>query len=89
MGDEGCLPLVTIFNSYVVISPSDVELSEDLSIPQLVYEIRDEGKRVGIADGVFVDVSIILAGAESSVLLFDEEEGRGLGGIGRTNLSRC
>ena len=44
---------------------------------------------VGVADGVFIDVSVVLAGAESSVLLFDEEEGRGLGGVGRAELSRC
>ena len=33
MGDEGCLPLVTVLDSYVVIPPSDIKLSEDFSIP--------------------------------------------------------
>ena len=33
MGDEGSFPLVAIFDSYVVISPSDVELGEDFGIP--------------------------------------------------------
>ena len=32
-------------------------------------------------NGVFIDISIVLAGAESSVFLFDEEEGRGLRGV--------
>ena len=32
VGDEGCFPLVTVFDSYVVIPPSNVELGEDLSI---------------------------------------------------------
>ena len=33
VGDEGCLPLVTVLDSHIVVSPPDVELSEDLSIP--------------------------------------------------------
>ena len=32
MGDEGCFPLVTVFDSYVVIPPPYVELGEDLGI---------------------------------------------------------
>ena len=32
MGDEGCFPLVTVFDLYVVISPPYVELGEDLGI---------------------------------------------------------
>ena len=33
VSDEGRLPLMTVLDSYVVIPPSYVELSEDLSIP--------------------------------------------------------
>ena len=33
MGDEGRFPLVAIFDSYIVVSPSNVELSEDFGIP--------------------------------------------------------
>ena len=32
MGDEGCFPLVTILDPYVVVSPSHVEFSEDLGV---------------------------------------------------------
>ena len=39
-------------------------------------------------NGVFVDVAIVLAGAESSILLFDEEERGGLWRIGWADLSR-
>ena len=88
VSDEGSLPLVSVFDSYIVVPPSDIELRKDLGIPQFVYEIGDEGKRVGVADSVFVDVAVVLAGAESSILLFDEEEGRGLGGIGWADFSR-
>ena len=88
VSDEGRLPLVAIFDSYVVVPPADVELSENFSISQFIYEVGDERKGVGIADGVFVDVAVILAGAESSIFLFDEEERGGLGGVGRADLSR-
>ena len=86
MGDEGRLPLVTIFDSYVVVSPADVELSKYLGVSQFVHEVGDERKGVGVVDGVFVDITVVLARAESSVLLFDEEERRGLGGVGWTDL---
>ena len=79
MGDEGRLPLVTVLDSYVVVPPADIELSENLSISQFVHEVGDEGKGVGVADGMFINVMVILAGAESSILLFDEEERGGLG----------
>ena len=39
-------------------------------------------------DGVFIHVTVILAGAKSSVFLFNKEERRGLGRIGRANFSR-
>ena len=81
VGDEGRLPLVTIFDSYVVVPPADVELSEDLGIPEFVYEIRDEGEQVGVTDSMFVDVSVVLARTESSIFLFDEEERQSLGGV--------
>ena len=87
MGNEGCFRLVTILDSYVVVPPSDIKLGEDLGILQLVYEVGDEGKRVGIANGVFVNVAVVLAGAESAILLLDEEEGGGLRRIGRSYLS--
>ena len=38
-------------------------------------------------DGMFVDVSIVLARAESTILLFDEEERGCLWRVGRANLS--
>ena len=75
VSDEGRLPLVAILDSYVVVSPPNIEFGEDLSISQFIYEVGDERKGVGVADGVLIDVAVVLAGAESSILLFDEEEG--------------
>ena len=39
VSNNGRFPLVTVFDSYVVVSPSDVELREDFGISQFVYEI--------------------------------------------------
>ena len=39
-------------------------------------------------DGVFIHITVILAGAKSSVFLFNKEERRGLGRIGQADLSR-
>ena len=75
MGNEGCFPLVAILDSHVVVSPMNVEFGEDFGISQFVDEIRDEGKGVGVTDGMFVDISVVLARAKSSVLLFNEGEG--------------
>ena len=50
--------------------------------------MRDEGKGVGVTDGMFIDVLVVLARAESSVLLFDEEERGCLWRVGGANLSR-
>ena len=74
MGDEGRFPLVAILDLYIVVSPPNIEFGEDLSVSQFIYEVGDKGKGVGVADGVLVDVAIVLAWTESSIFLFDEEE---------------
>ena len=56
VGNEGCLPLVAIFDSYIVVSPANVKLGEDFGISQFIYEVGDEGKGVGVANGVFIDI---------------------------------
>jgi hypothetical protein len=89
VGDEGGLPLMSVFDSDIIVSPSDIKLSEHLGIPEFVNEVRDEGKGVGVTNHVFVDITVVLAGSESSVRLFDKEEGGSLGGIRGTDLSGC
>ena len=32
MGDKGCFPLMSIFDSYIIVSPADVKFSEDFGI---------------------------------------------------------
>ena len=87
VGDEGGFPLVSVLDSHIVVSPPDIEFGEDLGVSQFVYEVGDERKGIGVSDGVFVDVAVVLARAKSSVLLFDEEEGRCLGRVGWADFS--
>ena len=47
MGDKSGFPLVTVFDSDIVVSPSDIELSKDLGFFYFVNEVRDERKRIG------------------------------------------
>ena len=86
VGDEGYLPLVTIFDLDVVVSPMNIEFSKVTSIFQLVHKVGDERERIGITGGVFVEVSIVLAGAEFSILFLDKEERGCLRGVRRADL---
>ena len=87
MSDECCFPLVAVFDADVVVSPVNVEFGEVASVFQLVHEVGDKGKGVGVTGGVFVEVMVVLAGAEFSILLFDKEERGCLREIGWTDLS--
>ena len=87
VGDEGHLPLMTIFDVDVVVPPTNIKLSEVVSVFQLVHEVGDEGKRVGVTGGVFVEVPVILTRMKFAILLFDEEKGGGLWRVGMADLS--
>ena len=54
MSDEGCLPLVPVFDVHVVITPLNVEFNEVFGISEFVNEVRNEGEGIGISDGVFI-----------------------------------
>ena len=81
MGNKGSSPLVSILDADIVVSPSYVELGEDLGVSKFIDEVGDKGKGVGITNGMFIEVAVVLARVESAILLFDEEEGCGLGGV--------
>ena len=86
VGDEGCLPLVTVFNVDIVIPPLNVELSEVACVFQLIYKVGDEGERIDVVSGMFIEVMVVLTGVEFAILLFDKEEGECLEGVGRMDL---
>ena len=87
VSDEGGLPLVAVFDLNIVVPPMNVELGEVASVFQLVHKVEDERKGVGVIGGMFIEVMIVLAGAELAILLFDEEEGGYLGRVERMDLS--
>ena len=43
MGDEGCFPLVAIFDMDIIVTPTNIKFSEVTNILQLVNEVGDEG----------------------------------------------
>ena len=87
MRDESGLPMVTVLDADVVVPPADVKLSKQFGVFEFVNEVGDEGKWIGVAGGMFVQVSVILTGAEAAILFFNKEEQRCLGGVRRANLS--
>ena len=86
MGNESGLPLVAFLDADVVVSPSYVKLGKDLGVFEFVDEVRDQREGVRVSDGVFIEVTIVLAGSESAVLFLDKEEGRCLRGFRRADL---
>jgi len=84
---ESGLPLVGLLDSNIVVSPSDIEFREVTRMFERINKIGDMRKRVSVLDGMRVDISIILAGTECSILLQDKEEGGCLQGLQGKDLS--
>ena len=61
-GDESGFPLIFFLDANVVISPMNVEFGEQGGFFHVVDEFRDQGERIGISDGVGVQIAVILAG---------------------------
>ena len=80
-GGECGLPLISFFDTDVVVPPSYVHLREVLHSFQFVNEGGNEWKWICVLDCLFIEVSIVLARTESSVLFLYEKEWRGLGGL--------
>ena len=59
---EGGLPLISLFDLYIVISPSCVQLCEVLGVgvQDMVDDIWDKGKWVGILHRHCIKLSVIL-----------------------------
>ena len=63
VGNEGGLPLVTIFDLDIVVSPMDIELGEMVNIFELVHKVRDEGEGVCVTGGMPIEIVVVLAWA--------------------------
>ena len=82
MDDESGFPLMSILDSDIVVSPSDIKFGEDFHSLEFIDEVGDEWKEVCVMDCVFINIVVVLTGAEATILLFNKEERRCLWGIG-------
>ena len=78
---------MSILDVDIVVPPLDVKLGEVFCIFGFINEVRDVGKRIGILDGMFVQIVVILAGVEFPIFLFNKEEEGGLERVGGADLS--
>ncbi|KIO01583.1 hypothetical protein M404DRAFT_149811 [Pisolithus tinctorius Marx 270] len=56
--DKGSLPLVSFLHVNIVVSPSEIHLSEELTPLELIDELGDKRERVCILDCMFVEVTV-------------------------------
>ena len=79
--DECRFPLVFLLNANVVVAPLNIELGEQCGVLHIIDQLRDEGERIPVMNGVGVEITIILARSQGSVLFGYEEKQRGLWGF--------
>jgi len=84
---ESGLPLISLLDLNVVISPLDIKFREVMRMFESVNKIGDARKRVSVFDHMRIYVAVVLAGMERSIFLWDEEERRRLQRFGRKDLS--
>ncbi|KAG5735534.1 hypothetical protein E4T56_gene11016 [Termitomyces sp. T112] len=73
---EGSLPLISLLNAHIVVTPLDVQLSEVLHTPEVVDELGDDGERVMVLHCHGVEYPVVLDQLKGAILLFDEENQR-------------
>ena len=75
-GSDACsLPLIFLPDVDVVVSPSDIKLGEESRVLHVINQLRDEGERVPIVNGVAVKVAIILTGMKKNGVACGDLEG--------------
>ena len=85
--DKCGFPLVFFLNMDIVVPPSDIELGKKGRILHVINQLRDEGKRVSIVNGMAVQVAVVLAGSKGSVFFGNKEEQGSPRGFRRNNSS--
>ncbi len=73
-GFECCFLFVSFTDTYVVVSPSHVELCIDVCITEIVDKICDQGKGVLVSNSDGVNLSVVLHRSHFTILFPDEEE---------------
>ena len=59
--DECRFPLVFLLNANVDITPSNIKFREQCGVLHIIDQLWDEGERISSANGVGIEISIILA----------------------------
>ena len=72
--DECSFVLVSFFDVYVVVTPSDINFSEHLCVLDSCYEFGNQWQGIMVLNGPFIKASIVLYGLQLAVFLFDEEK---------------
>ncbi|KAG5349395.1 hypothetical protein C0989_004193 [Termitomyces sp. Mn162] len=57
---EGCLPLISLLNVHIVVTPLDIQFSEVSCTLEVVDELGDEGERVAILHYHGIEYPIVL-----------------------------
>ncbi|KAG5334194.1 hypothetical protein C0989_004080 [Termitomyces sp. Mn162] len=76
VGPESSLPLISLLNAHIIVTPLDIQLSEVLHTLEVVNELGDEGERVTVLHCHGIEYLIVLNQSEGAILLFDEEDQR-------------
>ncbi len=71
----------------VVVPPLYVEFGEEGSSLELFQDHFYQGEGVVVMDCLFIQFSVVLDGLEFPILLFDEEEWRGIWGAQLLDIS--
>ena len=69
---ESSLPLISFFDVNVVVPPSYIYLREVFCSFQFIDEGGDEWEWVCVFDSMLIEIPVILAGVEASILLLDK-----------------
>ncbi|KAG6892218.1 hypothetical protein C0993_004517, partial [Termitomyces sp. T159_Od127] len=77
VGPEGSLPLISLMNAHIVVTPLDIQFCEVLCPSEVIDELRNEGEEVAI-----------LHCLERAILLFNEEDGRSHQQLGGADVTR-
>ncbi|KAG5349114.1 hypothetical protein C0989_005821 [Termitomyces sp. Mn162] len=87
VGPEGHLPLISLLNVHIVVTPLDIQFSEVLCTLEVVDELGNGRKRVAILYHHGIEYPIVLDQSEGAILLFDEEDQRSHWGFGQTDMT--
>ena len=65
---------IALFDSYVIVSPSNVQLGEDMCSREAICEVSDEGEGVLVLDGIRIEAPVVLYRSQLSVSFLYEKE---------------